>query len=221
MRFRLLNLMRQGLKKGQSIVELTLILLMLLTLLTAVVEFGNLLNQYIIVVDAARAGARFGSNDDPFIRTTDPFTLDANFFTNIDIIVEGAEAGRNPAPPAHDLDKGALTPIRLNPADGDDVVISFFSIHDGVLTRFPDFVNGWSYYGHHGYTGQTSNFTTAQLEAQIPASIAPDTGMVLVEIYYNYHQILGFWRLIGVPDPIEVYTYAIMPLSAAEPTPEP
>jgi hypothetical protein len=220
MRIRLLKLIQQGLKKGQSFVELALILLLLLTLLTAVVEFGNLLNQYIIVVDAARAGARFASNDDPFIRTTNPFGLDANFFTNTDIIIEGAEGGRNPAPPAHDLDKGALSPIRLHPEDGDDVVISFFSIHSGTLTRFPSFVNGWSYYGHHGYSGQTTNYTTAQLEAMTSAS-APDTGMVLVEIYYHYHQILGFWRLIGVPDPLEVYTYAIMPLSAAEPTPGP
>ena len=47
--------------KGQSLVELTLVLVILLSLLTGMVEFGNLLNQYITVTDAAREGARFAS----------------------------------------------------------------------------------------------------------------------------------------------------------------
>jgi hypothetical protein len=217
-KFSVLNLKNKD--KGQSFVELTLVLVILLSLLTGMIEFGNLLNQYITVVDAAREGARFGSNDEPFIRTASvscpvPFCLSAKFFTNIDQIVEGSWDinGNRPA-----SSKGALSPIRLRPEVGDDVVVSFFSIHDGALVRFPTGDNGWSYYGHNGFTGQVSSFTKADLETRLDAT-APDTGMVLVEIYYNYDQILKFWSWIGVPDPIRVHAYAIMPLSGAEPTP--
>lgn len=207
-------------KKGQSLIELTLVLTILLTLLTGMVEFGNLLNQYITVVDAAREGARFASNDDPFIRavTADcatPFCLRANFFTNVDEIIEGSLLPNgNRAPNA----KGALSPIRLNPANGDDVIISVFSIYNGVATRFPADEDGWSYYEYKGLTGQASSFSTSELESRLD-STAPDTGMVVVEIYYNYDQILKLWGFIGVPDPIRVHAYSIMPLSAAEPTP--
>jgi hypothetical protein len=211
--------------KGQSLVELSLVLLILIVMLVGAVEFGNLLNQYTTVIDAARAGARFASNDEPFVRTASascpvPFCTSLSFFKNVDIIVEGAEVGRNPAPPAIDQDKGALSPIRLQPAGGDDVVVSVFSIHNGVVTRFPAGDAGWSYYRSLGlgYPGQSSHFSSAAMEARLD-NTAPDTGMVLVEIYYNYNQILGFWNILGIPDPIPVYGYAIMPVSGAEPTP--
>jgi hypothetical protein len=214
-------------KKGQSLIELTLVLTILLTLLTGMVEFGNLLNQYITVVDAAREGARFASNDDPFIRVvtdgpppcTNPFCDRGNFYTNIDQIIEGAfdDSGER-APDA----KGALSPILLDPAKGDDVVVSVFSMTDGVALRFPKDrgEDGWSYYESKGLGGQKSSFSTAELENRLDAS-APDSGMVLVEIYYNYDQILKLWSFIGVPDPIRVHAYSIMPLSAAEATPTP
>jgi hypothetical protein len=227
MKHRVLNLQLLRKIKGQSLVELSLILLLLLIMLTGAVEFGTLLNQYTTVVDAARAGARFASNDEPFVRVVSPscpvpFCVSMNFFHNVDIIIEGAELGRDPAPPAIDRDKGALSPIRLQPEEGDDVVVSVFSIHNGVVTRFPASEGGWSYYRSLGlgYPGQTSEFTSAEMEARLNG-LAPDTGMVLVEIFYNYHQLLGFWRILGIPDPILVHTYAIMPVSAAEPTPIP
>ncbi|MCX6082869.1 MAG: pilus assembly protein [Chloroflexi bacterium] len=217
---------QKQISKGQSLVELTLVLVILLSLLTGMVEFGNLLNQYITVVDAAREGARFASNDDPFIREYDPvncpgapitFCLRGLFFTNIDQIVEGnflSDGTRDPT------SKGALSPIRLRPEAGDDVVVSFFSIHDGNPLRFPSSENGWSYYQSIGFTGQPSSFPTSELQSRIVDSTTPDTGMVVVEIYYKYDQILKFWGIFGIPDPINVHAYAIMPLTAAEPTPE-
>lgn len=213
--------------KGQSLVELSLILIIVLIMLAGAVEFGNLLNQYTTLVDGARAGARFASNDEPFVRVASgtcpvPFCLSMDYFHHADVIVEGAEAGRNPSPPAIDRDKGALSPIRLNPSEGDDVVISVFSIHNGTVLRFPASEGGWSYYRSLGlgYSGQQSKFTSGAMEARLNG-LAPDSGMVLVEIYYHYHQILGFWRIIGIPDPILVHTYAIMPVQSAEPTPMP
>jgi hypothetical protein len=51
---------------------------------------------------------------------------------------------------------------------------------------------------------------------------APTTGLVLVEIYYEYHQILGLpWIRAFVPDPVVLHAYSIMPNTAVEPTPTP
>ena len=50
------------------------------------------------------------------------------------------------------------------------------------------------------------------------ADIPPDTGIVAVEIYYDYHMTLGLpWITAFLPDPITLHAYSFMPNSAAEP----
>jgi hypothetical protein len=205
--------------KGQSLVELALVLTVLLTLLAGMVEFGNLLNQYINIVEAAREGARFGVSADPFIRTTNPFGIDQNFFIGIDRIIEGdftydgvnilnCTPGRGPQ-----QNRGALSIITLDPAKGDDVVISFFTVYGTTVIRWPD-ADGWSCYGN-----RVAMVSNAQIQARLNPS-APGTGIVVVEIFYNYSQILKL-PFLAIIDPIPVRTYAVMPLSAAEATPTP
>jgi len=189
--------------KGQSFVELAIVLTVLLLLLAGMVEFGYLLNQYINIVDGAREAARFGVNADPFIRTTSPFGLDQNFFIGLS-----------------DLAENTMVPIILdtsarNGYAGDDVVISVISLSGGNALRFPD-NNGWSRYGN-----ADSAISNGQVTARLDSN-APNTGLVIVEIYYGYPQVLKmpFFTAI-IPDPIAVHAYSIMPLPAAEPTPTP
>ncbi len=80
--------------KGQSFVELALLMSTLLLLVTGLIEFGNMLNQYINLVDGAREGARFGSNSDPFFNETtkaDDYSVDpqTSFYNHVDFIIEG------------------------------------------------------------------------------------------------------------------------------------
>jgi hypothetical protein len=173
--------------KGQSFVELALVLTVILFLLAAVVEFGNLLNQYINVVDAARYAARQASTDDLSDMTA--------FLTVIPDYV----------------DKG-LTPIKLNPAK-DDIIISVYSIQSGgSIVRLVT---------SRKYSHATTKFTTSIIGARLD-STAPNTGVVVIEIFYGYPQILKLPIFTSVfPDPIPVYAYSIMPLTAAEPTPTP
>jgi hypothetical protein len=208
-----------GKENGQSFIELLLLFPVLMILLSGVVEYGYMLNEYINLVDAAREGARFGSNADPYIRkvTTDcpvPNCVDLNFFIGIDQIVEGVNYQdtliRIPT------EFGALAPVRLNPDAGDDVVISFFSVLDGVPTREPN-VEGWSYYEYLGYANhQVSRFTTAEIQSRL-LDAAPNSGILIIEIFYHYDQVLKIWTVAGIPETIDVYGYSIMPLNAAEP----
>jgi hypothetical protein len=197
------RLKRDG--KGQSFVELAIVLSILLLLLSGMVEFGTLLNQYVNLVDGAREGARYGSNRDPFDHADPTYnTLDSTFFTDIDLVVEGTGVLAN---------AGALAPMLLDPTT-DDILISFVGVSGGTaIVRWPT-AGPWSKYGNH-----TTQVSDSEILANL-SSAAPDTGLLVVEIFYAYHQILKMpFFTAAVPDPIQVHTYAIMPLSAAEPTP--
>lgn len=199
---------RKQRNKGQSFMEMTVILAVLLLLFMGMIEFGNLLNQYVNLVDGAREGARFGSNNDPFfdpVTKTDNYSVvQDSFYDDIDTIVEGLGTHEQ---------GGAIAPILLD-VGHDDVVISIISIRtqgDYVLVGTRSI--------HHNHTSEllsNMGFVTGSFNTD-----APNTGILIVEIFYDYHQILGLPIFTNfVPDPIHLHAYAIMPLSAAEPTPD-
>jgi hypothetical protein len=182
-------------ESGQSFTELALVVLLLMMLVAAIAEYGTLLNDYLNLVDASREAVRFSSSFDPY----DEFgAVDSDFFQQTSTLTEQV-----------------MLPLVLNPALGDDIVITFFTVGSGVYIREPN-LNGWSVYGT-----QVSKFSDAEVQSRLDAS-APPAGVLMVEIFYNYPQKLRlpvFTQL--VPDPIPVYVYAIMPLPAAEPIPTP
>jgi hypothetical protein len=156
-----------------------------------IVEFGFALNNYLNLVDASREAVRFSSNFDPF---NIDGTLDPGFFIQ-----------------TGDLTEQILEPLELDPSLGDDIVITFFSVGGGVYERYPS-DDGWSVYGN-----KVSQITNAEVQSRLDNS-APPTGVLLVEIYYNYPQVLGLPLFtVFVRDPMPLYVYAIMPLPAAEP----
>jgi len=204
-------------RHGQSFVELALVLLILALMLAGVVEFGFLLNNYLKVLDGAREGARFSNSSVAFDSAGVSYQT---FYVNTAIVAIRV-----------------MSPVVLNGNRGDDIVISVFSVAGSSIRRWPDgYVNGWSLCNNysdpalHDVLGpadwsscspRSSHFTTGQILALMDAN-APASGVLLVEAYYNHPQILKlpvFSQVI--PDPILVYTYSVMPLSSAEPTPIP
>jgi hypothetical protein len=184
-------------EKGQSFVELSLVVIFLMIFVAGVVEFGFMLNQYLNLVDASREAVRYSSNFDPF---NIDGSLDTQFFE--DTIT---------------LTRDVLEPVVLDSAAGDDIVVSFFSVASGVYRRYPN-DQGWS-----ANSNQVSKLSNAEIQSRLD-STAPPTGVLLVEIFYHYSQVLKLPVFtMFVRDPMPVYVYAIMPLSAAEPpaTPTP
>ena len=51
-------------KRGQSLVEMALVLPILLLLVAAIADFGRAFNSYIVITNAAREGARFAARVD-------------------------------------------------------------------------------------------------------------------------------------------------------------
>ncbi|NOR90628.1 MAG: hypothetical protein GQ524_10290 [Anaerolineales bacterium] len=187
--------------RGQSIVEFMVLLPLLVMMLSGLIEFGFMLNFYLDLIDGAREIARFGANLDPL--EADDGIMDCVNSTYFYRLLPCM------------ADQVLSEQVVLNPAT-DDLVISAIAAAGGSVTlRLPD-ADGWSYKGNH-----VSKFTTADITGMLNAA-APATGMVMVEVYYDYHMVLGLpWITMFVPDTITLHAYSIMPNAYVEPTPTP
>jgi hypothetical protein len=71
--------------------------------------------------------------------------------------------------------------------------------------------------GESKYDNQVSKLTSVEVQSRLETA-APPTGVLLVEIFYHYDQKLKLPVFtVFVRDPMPVYAYAVMPLTAAEP----
>lgn len=211
---RRLKHLRHRAGRGQSLVEFTILLPVLLIMISGLIEFGFMLNYYLDLIDAAREAARWGAGDDPVHADLTGVWLEPN--TNF--------YGRVCAVADDSIDVGSGGQISLDPLV-DDVTISAFTVSGGTITaRFPSTAgsNGWSCMCPGCFSGNhVSDFTTAEVQALLDPT-APNTGIVLVEIWYDYDMILGLpWITAFVPNPITLYAYSMMPNPNVEPTPTP
>jgi hypothetical protein len=184
-------------------------------LLSSLIEFGFAINEYLDLIDTTRETARFLSDQDPFANPTTK-SMDENFYLDgvdeMDTTIQRA---------------GWIT---LDPSV-DDLVITVFSVESAALpftiTRYPaEFSdtrcggaqNGGNY-GWRRYCKKSTKFTNQAVHDRIDSiSSAPDTGIVLVEIYYDYHMKLGLPWVTGiVGDTITLHAYSFAPNAASEP----
>ncbi len=196
--------------KGQSLVEFTLMLPVLLMMLSGLVEFGFLLNSYMDVIDAAREAARFAANDDPTVGS--PSDLTPNFWnrawTNSRGSLFTASDGRIDWTPTDAFDCTGV--------NGDIVISAFGFLSNSVQTRYPiGDSDGASNCGNY-----QSKLSDAFVNSKMDADSIGNSGAVLVEVFYEYEMLMGLpWITAFVPDPIVLYAYTIMPNTFAEPDP--
>jgi len=196
---------KRGLRKAQSLVEVALFFPILLIIFSGLMEVGLWLTAYLGLVDAARNAARFSSDNYYYVRDGDTdCTTTHDFYRQAacDVLTELAQE----------------KPRLVLDTASDDVVVSAVSVlkGTGVVARFPA-PNGWWSYYHH-FSSQVSN---GQINSAMDPN-APNSGFVIVEVFYHYHQRLKLpWIEAFLPDPVLIHTYAIMPLVSAEPTPTP
>lgn len=216
---RLLRLFKARPPRGQGLVETALLLPILLIVLSGLLEFGFLLNEYMVVQDATRNAARFAADLDYSSRDSNPACATTrDFYRQVGCLVNQELAQEEPD-------------VVLDIGTGiDDVIVSVFSVEGGssaqVSGRFPteDGELGWSMaLDNEVYhtRNQSSGFSTAEINDRL-SHAAPSTGYVLVEVFYSYDQKLKLpWITEFLEDPVRFHLYAIMPLSSAEPTPTP
>lgn len=232
---------------GQSFVELSLTIPVLMLLMAGVIEVAFLYFSYMTAIDLTREAARFASTRD----------YEANSGT---ISPAFPEQACNDAVLDYYFDTACFfTDNKLNPSlpisstDYADVAISVFSVENGNLVskRFPEATGGvFSLYSTTFVSGTETTtipnwrldckgrvvrdepyFTIADVEAMLDPNADPtnpakpwpsNKGFVMVEVYYCYHHVLGLPFLgWAIPDPMRMHAYTIMPAQEAIPTPTP
>jgi hypothetical protein len=179
--------------RGQSLVEVAIALPFLIILFTGMMEFGFMLNFYLSLLDATREAARFSSGGDPM--------NDPNYYSVAASLVRGA------------LDPQVVDPsytgrrLILDPAV-DDVAVTVYCVYNGVAKSYP---SGGPY---RIYNNVASDFSTTRIQNTY-LSGAPDAGLVLVEVFYSYHPVVG----VFYNKPIMLRAHTIMPANAADPSP--
>ncbi len=247
--------------KGQSLVEMTFLLPILLVLLSGLIEFGFMLNEYLSIQDAVRNAARFASDSDYAAAETVDASGDlpcdglpsndvfpqqmccnrtTDFYRQTACLVNQELSLLAPEVKTTCLQTDATGDCIygvIDPNDGDtsknDIILSVFSVEQGtppILLRFPPASSGnggedgWSYalaYSGYNTRNQSSKFSTTEVRDRFSGS-APSTGVLLLELFYNYAQKLKLpWITAFVPDPVTLHVYTFMPLVSAEPTPTP
>lgn len=217
--------------RGQSFVELALIIPTLLLLIAGLVEVGFYIYSYLTALDMTREAARFASLRDPFTLTVPAGVLpdaacsdnDLHYYFDTACII---------------LDPGFNPYITLDP-NIDDVAISVITVSGNVISdRWPadgDGVwslatasTGWS--GTESWTKDCDGsvvhtapfFTNAELQSMFQSGAPVNKGLVIVEIYYCYEQVLNLPVLSDfIPNPIRMHVYSMMPAFEAIPTPTP
>ncbi|HAX71791.1 MAG TPA: hypothetical protein DCY14_19410 [Anaerolineae bacterium] len=189
--------------KAQSLVEFAITLPIIIILLTGVVEFGFALNYYLSLLDATRDAARFYSDQDPFnedLSDRDEFYSGAAAMVRASLdpqVVDPSYQGRR---------------ITLDP-DMDDVVVIVYSSTGSGVIQYPD--SG----PYHLYNNHDALFTPQRVQERL-VSGAPSAGLVVIEVHYTYHQVLGLPWLMPI-DPMTLRAYTIMPNRYAEPAAAP
>lgn len=208
---------------GQSLVELALFFPIILMMLSGLIEFGFMLNQYLNLMDGPREGARFAVDLKPFI--DDVGTDSDEFYYNA--AYEADPVGCDCTPGIAQIVSSAISPYSLDPAT-DEIVISVVSIYKmgkpyGFYPTTTSLcpLNTASDRNSYCYFG---NFTTKLSETEVRTKLggatlnAGPTGAVIVEMYYHYHQQLALpWITVFVPDPVLLHFVSVAPLPAAVP----
>ncbi len=205
--------------RGQSLVEMAISLPVIFILFSGLVEFGFMLNYYLSLLDATRYAARQYADLDPFIVPhTDPPVDNMVFYYDPSMPNQAGAAGDVAyiLTPINSNDN--TRKVKPNPAT-DDVIVSVFMVNKvaGTIERRPTgYPSGYHLYGDHVTGNQAPAFTQASLESQLIPN-APCQGILVVEVAYTYHQVLGLPWLAWLGSPV-LHAYSVFPLQAAEPS---
>jgi hypothetical protein len=228
-------------QRGQSFLELAIILPILLLMLLGLVEVSFFIGQYLDILDLTREAARFASVRDPFITAPiaqvscssgDPF----NFYFHTACIFSPPTG----SPKCTDAKfcNGLNSLVTLDPAV-DDVLITVFTITNWQVSSpvFPLPDNYWALSNNDADTAHNDNwkqdcqgnivrstpyFTPTRINNTLEASSPKNKGLVVVEFYYCYHQALNLPVVTNfIPNPLRIHAYTLMPIPAASPSPTP
>jgi hypothetical protein len=194
--------------RGQSLVEVAIAFPVLIILFSGVIEFGFILNYYLSLLDATRESARLYSGADPFL--ADGTTDNEDFYYQAAVLVRRTlDPSYLPLTDSFDPSyKGRR--IVLDPAV-DDVIISVYGANESSVILWRD-AGPYRLFSHYDSIFTVTDITNTRVSG------APNAGILVVEVHYNYHHVLGLpWMTAVISNPLHLRAYTVMPIRAAEP----
>jgi len=233
-------------KRGQSFVELALVLPVLIIMLAGMTEVAFFVGRYLDALDLTREAARFASVR-LYTATLPSAQYDCSNANAFDFYYDTSCIFSPPANSPSCVSAqfcNGFNPYLTMDLAHDDIVITAFTTDynqaDGKIEVAPNGVhpaNGWAFSTNTGngtdnwkYDCQgnvvtsTPYYTAARVNATLlqSADITTNKGFVAVEFYYCYHQVLNLPIISNiVPNPARIHVYTVMPLPSAQPTPTP
>jgi len=195
--------------RAQSLVEVAIAFPILIMLFAGVVEFGFILNFYLSLLDATRDSARIWSNDDPFL--ADGVTDDPDFYYQT-----AFEVQRILDPTIDDVTYQGRR-IILDPAI-DDVIVSVYGAEGSSVLLWRDSGPYHLFPTPAHASGNYPSIFNATSILNNRVSSAPNAGILVVELHYNYSHVLNLpWMTAFLPNPLHLQAYSIMPIRSGEP----
>ncbi len=212
--------------KGQSFVELALLLPLLLLMLAGMVEVAFGMFAYMSALDLTREAARFASIRDYNEQDIDypsPSTPPETAACTDDVLHFYYDTACFFTDPLlnHNLE------FRADKYD--DVVITVYTIaNNNVSQRHPD-SGYWSLYNDNWKKDCQGNVVRNEptlsdefIESKFAANATSDRGIVAIEAWVCYDLALNLpFISTFVPSPFRIHTYTLMPAPEALPTPTP
>jgi len=199
----LLGVLR-GQQRAQGLLELTLALPVLILIFAGMVEVGAALHSYLIVTDATREGARFGSKGTFHDATIVATTLNAAMDLGNNIAITGPDGEITVNPEVATIIVTHLAPEQL--PNGTYI----YTIEKQYVAGGTDRPSQLS----DEVLQDMSSFVTAY-GAEHGVSVVPAQAIV-VEMYYEHPQMLKVFS-VGrlIPDPIRLYARTMMRIGSA------
>lgn len=201
---------------GQSLVELAIAFPVIILLFSGLVEFGFILNYYLSLLDATREAARFASKADPFVIGSNPLVDNITYYEETAKTVK-ANLEPNPVHPENDTTRRVVLDSTT-----DDIIVSVFNVTTSgngppgrlyiCASKSKDITRSPLSADYHWFNNHPTGLSSADICDQlIDGSMS--SSIVLVEVYYAYHQILALpWLSPFMPDPLVLHAYSMMPL---------
>lgn len=227
--------------RGQSFLELALVLPILIIMILGLVEITVFMSRYLDLLDLTREAARFASVRDPFApfspspNCSDPTSYD--FYYSSSCVFAPPEGSS--ACSSDTAFCGGLNPYIIINSATDDVLISVFTVtRDGRVTAVHPTSAPWALSDHDSDTIHNGNwkrncegtivrtepyYTAARVQNELAtANSLPNRGFVAVEAFYCHALVLGIPTINDyLTNPIQIHAYTIMSLPAGQPTPTP
>lgn len=216
--------------RGQSFVEMAIVLPILLLLLATLVEVGFMYFAHMTMIDLTREGARFASSRDYLAADV------SNWGGVPESACEDSVLHYYYDTACFFIDPDINPYLTISPTDFADVTISVFTVNydeatsQWVILRRPMDGDGvWSLYNDNWKKDCEGNvvlsepaITNSEFTAMFINDAPSDKGYVLVEVWYCYEQIMGLPGISQIiNDPMRMYAYTFMPAAEAMPTPTP